>query len=1200
MMAKNQPQITTLITMETSVKQVFTRDIRKGLRQILLDPIKLFTVGELAHRKAGGTGSYWQEDPDWESGAFANKKRIYHSPSVTPYLDDTYRADDRYGPKSGSDAGNIIPSGSAVGDTITSDTSLTALDVSGGIYGLDGYWERRAIGQGLRVIVGQRLELGNSSGWEGSDEVIYPSNDGVATEVRQRRSLYDNLAAVQGMVVYHHESYGGRFPKACIASTVHPGTKSSIIKSRTFDEISVGGTTKINTDFFNGVGTNGWEFAFPYTNSSDFSSAILSNKPLGKVLRNLGTFAGDPLGGAPSFSPTQNDDIHPAPYMAAWGDFSNLRRILDSFDSGVAYGSLSPADQTTLHSAACTIGMLAYGLNNEIQLSSVDYGSVQALGNHIEKMINGGGSGANTDIDTYIGATASDGQPVIKSGAKARNGVGAGGWEDTINNSLPGSNYRPGCDLPSHLDITGSGDVYDPICDAADYYGQFTTEDFYRALDEKPGLGSALKAKFATAQAVLQRGSQIERDRSSGFRPGGLPSTSGASSIDWDGETGLVDTAVGGAQLVTGCDPDLFDASQAEDNVALALALCQSVSKDVKYPSLYYLFAPFPHDHNGNDDSSTIGVDHSQPSSEEYIADPYVSGKNTNGSESDYYAVTDADISAIATAFSPRATDFSGWVLPNPSSESVLSNPDSQPFTINVLGSGYNVSLLDKAMYDGREAMSIRMLDVDIKKLTTDTNVSDHWIADTDGIVYAFREDAAREDSIVRPKDTGTDWSDCDTWNEVYKDIYGGSGSSAAPVVTENGNCRLLKKGALVAGVLVPPSNPPFLQDPPLTDKKISTKPIDFYADPDRRPYGFRLLNGSTLNRAADVQSGMTFVSDNMVYIKGDFNLHTNAASGALGTTPSTACRELIEEFDNTPASLADTNDQRLVGNDCSKSEIDFYDDRTTNNDVNFANSAVDKWRPVEIVGDAVGVLSANFNDGSVEDTFVLEGKFDANNAYGVSSYQNQNRLVNDDAHAPGRYVTNRNGRVVDSTTGSMVAEDGSDSGMMKFDMTYGKYQKGRTADLQNAVRTVVNAVFISGIIPSQAGQSYGGMHNFPRLLEYWDTIDLHISGGFFQLNFSTSATGPYDPDAWEPGQNPVIGGNDRTVFYGAPNRIWGYDVGLQYAPAGPIARRFVTVDRPRSEFYRELPVDDEYVKNLRCAVYDGGTRVYPSETSCS
>ena len=64
---------------------------------------------------------------------------------------------------------------------------------------------------------------------------------------------------------------------------------------------------------------------------------------------------------------------------------------------------------------------------------------------------------------------------------------------------------------------------------------------------------------------------------------------------------------------------------------------------------------------------------------------------------------------------------------------------------------------------------------------------------------------------------------------------------------------------------------------------------------------------------------------------------------------------------------------------------------------------------------------------------------------------------------------------------------------------------------------------------------------------------------------------------------------------------MWGYDVALQYTPAGPIAQRFVTLERPRSEHYRELPIDDPYVTNLRCArketAPDTWERTFSSET---
>ena len=634
-----------------------------------------------------------------------------------------------------------------------------------------------------------------------------------------------------------------------------------------------------------------------------------------------------------------------------------------------------------------------------------------------------------------------------------------------------------------------------------------------------------------------------------------------------------------GANLISGCDPDIFDESVNAD-IGLSLTFCKSVGKDVKYPALYYLFPYFDHDHDGKNDSSTsnIYLDHTQPPGEEYIADTYIASKNSNVSQNNFKAVPNADISAIATAFVPRSTDFSDWVLPTTASSGALSDPDTQPFTISIntgTAAGRDVTFLDKGMYDGRELMGLRMIDIDINKLSANRisgGSSDHWLADEDGIAYAFREDAVREDTIVRPKASGTTWADCDTWSEVYTNENSGSYG----VVGNNANCRMKTI-----------TSSPFLQDPPLTTgTAISTKPIDFYADPDRRPYGFRLVNGSTLNRADDVLSGMTFVSDNMVYIKGDFNLHT---SSAFNPSAANACTNLIEEF---------VTDERLIANNCSNSSVTFYGGRSNAND-NFANPAAtnpsnsDQWRPVEIVGDAVGVLSANFQDGNIDEMFTLARTQSSNTASGTSSYQNQNRLKNNGSRSPGNFAIDRNGTVINLASGSgpTAVPDTSfidvGTAISGTNSDYVNFQGKRTGDLQPATRTIVNAVFISGIIPSQAGQSYGGMHNFPRFLEYWAGRDLIISGGFFQLNFSTSATAPFDPDAWEPGADPVVSSRDVSLHYGAPNRIWGYDVGLQYAPAGPIAERFVSVDRPRSEFYRDLPVDDPYVQNLRCATFN-------------
>jgi hypothetical protein len=140
----------------------------------------------------------------------------------------------------------------------------------------------------------------------------------------------------------------------------------------------------------------------------------------------------------------------------------------------------------------------------------------------------------------------------------------------------------------------------------------------------------------------------------------------------------------------------------------------------------------------------------------------------------------------------------------------------------------------------------------------------------------------------------------------------------------------------------------------------------------------------------------------------------------------------------------------------------------------------------------------------------------------------------------------------------------------------------GRPA--QSAQDTRVNTIIVSGLVPSRQNQSYGGLHNFPRFLERWTR--LWFSGAFLQLNFSNYATAPFDQQVWEPGQNPTPG-NEQIAYYSPPQRLWGYDVALQLAPAGPAAARFVTPSRDRNEFYSEPPANDPYIRNLCRALPD-------------
>jgi hypothetical protein len=133
-----------------------------------------------------------------------------------------------------------------------------------------------------------------------------------------------------------------------------------------------------------------------------------------------------------------------------------------------------------------------------------------------------------------------------------------------------------------------------------------------------------------------------------------------------------------------------------------------------------------------------------------------------------------------------------------------------------------------------------------------------------------------------------------------------------------------------------------------------------------------------------------------------------------------------------------------------------------------------------------------------------------------------------------------------------------------------------------------MNMIMVSGIVPSRTGQSYGGLHNFPRFLEIWSNEELFLSGAFVQLNFSTYATAPYDQEQIEASQaapTTGINANEWIAYYRAPRRRWGFDVALKYAPPGPVAERFRSPDATRSEFYSEPPANDPYIQLLaNCA----------------
>ncbi len=136
---------------------------------------------------------------------------------------------------------------------------------------------------------------------------------------------------------------------------------------------------------------------------------------------------------------------------------------------------------------------------------------------------------------------------------------------------------------------------------------------------------------------------------------------------------------------------------------------------------------------------------------------------------------------------------------------------------------------------------------------------------------------------------------------------------------------------------------------------------VDFKLDPTRRPNAIMLVNGERVWRQKtykDEEKGFILASNLPVYIKGDFNLHTQ------------------EEFTTVL-------DKETLSN--------FYSRSAANLNPNFACrpgdprltkcTTGDEWRPSSVLSDAINLLSANFREG-----YRNEGDFDLNNNLGDST----------------------------------------------------------------------------------------------------------------------------------------------------------------------------------------------------------------------
>ncbi len=1123
---------------------------------IRLDDIKVKTLDGYRAKGASSTNNANSDLTQMPTAAGGQKDdglngRFRAAAEAAPYVDDLYRADDRYGPKYRYNGQIAIPTGKTSGQAILSTDNLGAnatpknlteknRDASGSAnaVGLDGYWERRARIQGLRVLVGERLNFGNTFGWQNAsatkanrdgtkDDPLYPasalSTTTRAHEAKQRRALRDNIAAVQGTAIYHAATSNYDKPVACLASTAHPGTVETLERSLNFVPSSfVGGS--LVTDFFNGRGTNGWEFAPPDITNTSVQSA----------LKNLATFAGE-LDGA--FPPKQETGkIHPDPVLTMWGNFSNLNRALDTTSNN------SIADSTYQYTAACTLGMLAY---NIAQLDNFD---PFATGQTVTTLT------GTPPTDVTYSATLK--QVATKIAA------------------IP--NYDTKKPEELLVALKPGSDKTTP------YLGQGTIALTPGSSDDNLRYNGSNDAILRYAELIVTK-AQVLRDRKYGFATSPVASTPIAYAYDVALGLPTVDTLSG---------------LTADEQKAIA-KLYGTVAKDKnnidvaqpKWPFLYYIFR------NGS------GVTQPTTPTTSADADLYSS---TVSSVTGYGAVT-----ATSVALTPRKSDLSDWALPVLANANIKSDPrNTNPNRIvNSDGKTIAVGFLDKVNFNGREWMPTRLMSIDLGLLRrtpvagsvalpasgtasggTEYGTKETWLP-ASGIVYAFREDAVREDGISRPS--------------------GGTYSLTALAGRTNA---------------VPGSE----ADPALAGFGISVKPIDFVADPDRRPHGFRLVNGSHLRRVngvgtADNIRGLSFFTDNPVAIQGDFNIHETIAGEDAKGNP-------LEEFDERV--------WQYVAGEAQPSQsafaTTFYGRKTRSTAFASSNPTTgDHWRPSEILSDATSIFAESFCDGSLDDTFenaglmlyppsgpsskvkyatkyaqVSRGLFasGATNCFdgGSTSFLNQNRPDSDptttangsykwlrenpaDVNSPVKISANGEPLLINGTAVTEYGKTGSFGYYLPTGSNRGAPSVSpQISDGLGGHR--VNTILISGLVPSRANQYNGGLHNFPRFLESWSSRQLWFSGSLIQLNYSNYGTALFDQYIWEPAVS-ASSANSFKAYYAQPLRYWGYDVALQLAPAGPAASRFVTVSKSRNEFYSEIPVNDPYMNKLCSAAKTAKTK---------
>ncbi|MEH2301661.1 MAG: hormogonium polysaccharide biosynthesis protein HpsA [Nostoc sp.] len=173
-------------------------------------------------------------------------------------------------------------------------------------------------------------------------------------------------------------------------------------------------------------------------------------------------------------------------------------------------------------------------------------------------------------------------------------------------------------------------------------------------------------------------------------------------------------------------------------------------------------------------------------------------------------------------------------------------------------------------------------------------------------------------------------------------------------------------------------------------DTQKSQSPVDYKLDPTRRPNAIMLINGNPIWRVQayrDAEKGLVLASNLPVYIKGDFNKHTQEEfNTALATDLSNFYSRAASDLN--PNFACRTGDPRLPN--CTTG---------------------DAWRPASVLSDAITLLSSNFQLGNRSD-----GDYDLNNNLGdntsISAFQNRGFGFVNSSNA---VVTTNNSNVVNA-----------------------------------------------------------------------------------------------------------------------------------------------------------------------------------------